>query len=545
MDAAPAGNVRTGKAGAGLWRRAWVVHPLLFAAYPVLYLWARNLREGIVFRDVLGPLAVLAGASIALTLAGTLLFRNGPKAGLAVSVLVLMFFSYGYLLSAVQERRVAGFVLGRSAVLLPAWVTLAALAMLLVVRVPGRLPNLTQILNVVAAGMVLLNLVPILAFEVRGSGAGPQALESGDPRIPASPVQVSGRPRRPDVYYIILDEYAGAETLRDQFDFDNGPFLQFLRNEGFYVPDESSTNYPRTNLSLASSLNLEYLDRLTRRYGRASGNGAPTVELMQDNRIGRLIKGLGYTYIQMGSWWAPTAKSPLADVNVTFGGPSEFASILYRTTALAPLATDSFRRREWKRVQFEFDALTRLDRFRGPRFVFAHLLIPHDPIIFDRGGRYLTPAQAAAEGTPKGYVNQLMYANDRMQDVVSKLLSGPPEKRPVIIIQSDEGPYAGAPTAWSKTPDPDTLQRKFDILNAYYLPGVALEGSGLYPSITPVNSFRLVLDLYFGAALPLLPDRNSTFSSLDRIYDFTDVTSLVRGVIRPDSGVAPSPGPSG
>jgi hypothetical protein len=56
------------------------------------------------------------------------------------------------------------------------------------------------------------------------------------------------------------------------------------------------------------------------------------------------------------------------------------------------------------------------------------------------------------------------------------------------------------------------------ILNAYFLPG---EGAaGLYPSITPVNTFRLIFDVYFGADLELLEDV-SDHSTADDFFDFT------------------------
>ena len=43
------------------------------------------------------------------------------------------------------------------------------------------------------------------------------------------------------------------------------------------------------------------------------------------------------------------------------------------------------------------------------------------------------------------------------------------------------------------------------ILEAYYFPGNA--SAKLYPTISPVNSFRLIFDEYFGANYPLLPDQ--------------------------------------
>ena len=50
---------------------------------------------------------------------------------------------------------------------------------------------------------------------------------------------------------------------------------------------------------------------------------------------------------------------------------------------------------------------------------------------------------------------------------------------------------------------PDQLLQKTGILNAYYLPGA--DPRVFYPTISPVNSFRVVFNTYFGASLPLLP----------------------------------------
>jgi hypothetical protein len=69
---------------------------------------------------------------------------------------------------------------------------------------------------------------------------------------------------------------------------------------------------------------------------------------------------------------------------------------------------------------------------------------------------------------------------------------------PVIIVQGDHGPL------------PDLTENpaeRLPILNAYYLPDVPM-ADVLYPSISPVNSFRVVLSSYFEQNLPLLEDRS-------------------------------------
>ena len=61
---------------------------------------------------------------------------------------------------------------------------------------------------------------------------------------------------RPDVYYVILDRYANSWTLANLYGYDNTPFLEALRERGFYVADEAWANYFKTAFSVSSSLDM-------------------------------------------------------------------------------------------------------------------------------------------------------------------------------------------------------------------------------------------------------------------------------------------------
>jgi hypothetical protein len=63
------------------------------------------------------------------------------------------------------------------------------------------------------------------------------------------------------------------------------------------------------------------------------------------------------------------------------------------------------------------------------------------------------------------------------------------------------------------------IERRMKILNVYYLPGV---DEGLYATITPVNSFRVVFNHYFGQAYEMLDDI-SFYSAYDIPYNYTIV----------------------
>jgi hypothetical protein len=43
----------------------------------------------------------------------------------------------------------------------------------------------------------------------------------------------------------------------------------------------------------------------------------------------------------------------------------------------------------------------------------------------------------------------------------------------------------------------------------------------VHDRLSPVNAFRIVFNAYFGAELPLLPDRVFLSPDYDHMYDFT------------------------
>lgn len=489
-------------------------------------MYAANVQEGVTLGHILPVLAVVLGVTAAAMLAARWAFRDAATAGVVVSVLVLLFFSYGHVRNVILEWGVAGGALSRHRYLLAAWALLAVAVVVVAPRVRAHLPRITSVLNLVSAALVLVTVASVAVYEGRRSLAGrePPLTETLVLHPPPSGTL-------PDIYYIVLDRYGGQDALREVFGFDNRDFLGFLEERGFVVTSQSRANYPRTYLSLASSLNLDHLGFLTDSMGPASDDTRPLISLIRDHRVGRSLKAIGYRYVHIGSWWGPTAGSPLADITVLYGGLSEFSSALLQTTPAWPVGGFVVgglgHRRDWSGVQKQFEALIRSRDLPGPNLVFAHILSPHEPFVFDRHGNFVSEEEAARRSKKRNYIEQLLFVNRKVQEVVEALLAGPDD--PVIVIQADEGPYEG-PAGWRRAPD-RLLRRKFSILSAYYLPGEG--GPDPHLSITPVNTFRLVFDRYFGADLPLLPDRSYVYTDLRHLYEFVDVTDRVAATPAP------------
>ena len=127
----------------------------------------------------------------------------------------------------------------------------------------------------------------------------------------------------------------------------------------------------------------------------------------------------------------------------------------------------------------------------------------------------------AAGGTYEEYLqnykNQAIFASKKIQETLDQIFRN--ATRPtVILLQGDHGP--GSRLDW-KNPEKTDFKERFSILNAYYFPDHAADRY-LYDSITLVNSFRIVLNLYFKQQFQLLRDE-SFFSTWDRPYKFIPV----------------------
>jgi hypothetical protein len=335
----------------------------------------------------------------------------------------------------------------------------------------------------------------------------------------------------PDIYYIILDEYASESTLKD-FGYDNHDFLEFLRNKGFYVANSSQCNHGADNrlkastvLSLASSLNMNYLNNLDEMNTTIQKGKLAPYKLIQDNRVMRFLKSKGYTTINIGSSWGPTAFNNYADINfvpfILFGSPdqNEFIHVYMKTTMLRPfgniLLNHSFY--DPQRVLYAFSKLENNSEIGHPKFVFAHIVSPHPPYIFDRNGEFISINAKSYDyrsAMREPYINQLIFINKKLINLVNKLIDEPDNYPKIIIIQSDHGLEFQENKSYENRSHQKMFKHGMTILNAYYFPNN--DYKNLYDNITPVNTFRIVFNSYFNTSFELLNDTNYYYK--DQLY---------------------------
>ena len=507
------------------------VHPLLFAAFAVLFLYAANLHE-VLPVDAALPLARnVAGAAIVLAVL-SVVFRSVARGAIVATAIVVAYVAFGHVASVAT-----GSGLDDRAQLV-AWGLVIVAAVAYAIRARASLPRVTTGLNVVAGLLVISSLVTILPYELGRAGRGSSGLVS---EVQAA---VSSTGRQRDIYFLIFDRYGSADAIQRRFGITSDLY-DWLRGQGFHVPASSHANYRATDFSLAATLNMRFLDDLTREVGRDTGDRTPARALIQDHEVGRFLQARGYRYYQLGSWFGPTHHVEIADENIALGETSEFESraqrdddragdraSLRRVWRSASAQQQSFRDRVSEGTLLELRQLRRVSTAPGPKFVFAHILLPHDPYVFHADGSIIPEAESRATDEKDLYAGQVAYANARIREIVGYLLSGPEEDRPIVIIEGDEGPLACRNTDCPST-SAEYLRIRLGNLVAMYLPGVDVD---VPETFTSVNTFRLVFSEYFGADLPPLPDHSFTWPDDNHVYDFRDVTNLIGG---PPEGSSP------
>jgi len=510
-------------------KRPFLFYPFLFALFPVLALFSHNVGE-VNFSEILLPAMILLVLTSILLILFRVFLDDIKKTAILAAVFLVLSMSYMHVYHS-TDWEIAGFVIGRHRHLMPIWVMLFICCSYFIRKTQRNLIDFTKILNVLSIILVMIPLVTIGShnFKTNKPIWDPEAMEKIEAEKHHSEVPDKLR----DIYYIILDRYPDANTLERVWNFDNKKFINYLTKKGFFVASESRSNYLKTAHSLASSLNAQFINFLGDEMGKESNDWLPLYQMLQDYKVQRFLKRQGYKYLHFGSWWGPTSKNKHADMNFRLHRLPEFSSILFKTTLFFPIAValgmDDRREEIRKRVLYKFDALSKIPKVNDSTFVFAHMIIPHSPYVFDRHGNFLSENEVSKKSRKENYIDQLLYTNTKLEALIDKLLSDS-KIQPIIILQGDEGTFPekyireGKKFNW-KHATKEELNEKMGILNAYYLPET--DKNLLYPSITPANSFRLIFNLYFGTNLQLLPDDSFAFEDEHHLYSFFNVTDKV------------------
>ena len=357
-------------------------------------------------------------------------------------------------------------------------------------KAPGGLSRLVKFLNVLMVSWILVELFIFIVFK--------NYLNSELKKT--ATIKDCSSCKKPDVYLLILDEYAGQRTLIDKFQFDNSEFLSYLRSKDFHIVSDSRSNYNLTLFSMASMLSLDKI-RISN-YKKPSTKDFILAGLkLNQSPVGQFFQRNGYeiynlslfSFLNLPSRFRHSyARNFLEELRSrTFTGQiqKDYKELFLSTSGDKTLA-DNLDLNYNKALTNFF--LHHTFPSNKPKFVYAHFLMPHFPHILNEKGEFNDPKIQYSQDTYLGY---LKYCNHKIMPVVDKILSSSAAP-PIILLMSDHG-FRG----FSKTVDPEYY---FLNLNAIYLP--SQNYNAWYTGMSNVNQFRILLNQEFNQNLPLLKD---------------------------------------
>ena len=492
-------------------KRLDIPYPVILAAYPAVAVYAEN-------QSILSPVDLIRPVAVSVLAAGllwtivSLVLRDAKRGAAATTVLLSGFSVYNRTAPyfGVDTMPAVGNIFWLACLL-----ALAGLA-----AWKWRWHSVVGFFSIV---LFLLPLVKIGAFQSSLVGSRVMELAAGHKSGP-----------KPDVVYIILDGYGRTDTFERFYGFSDRLFVDSLRKRGFYVADRSRANFCQTELSVASALNMEYVQDLDS-LGSPPAGVRPTFKpVIEQNAVMGEFKSMGYLIGTVGTGFpALTFRKTEVD-QPEEGGLNLLENALLQKTPLAGQKGiwDSQFARRHRMIHAAFARLSSLGgRGSQPRFTFVHFLAPHPPFSFGENGEELRPPGpfglwdgsdymtflGDAKAYRKGYSDQAKYVGKEILKSLDRILDTK-GIRPIIIIQGDHGPKMHLDQNSLARTDVDEV---FPILNAYLVPDEVKKH--LYPEITPVNTFRTILREAFGKAYPRLPDK-SWYSPYEKPLEFTEVS---------------------
>lgn len=457
-------------------------HTFLVVPFIVLFLYSHNYGQAqpyMTYRTLwIGFIltSVLFGLSY-------LIFKNRLKTGVFVTFLLFLLFQYGVIYELFEDMYYAGNWPFKNIhrYLLVTYLILIVVALWLTNKTKHDFIKVNYFLNFLLLMLIVFNLIAInfRTYSTKLLGS----LKSADS---SSVIKFNNSKGKPDIYYIVLDGYAGNSVLEKYYNFDNSEFSEQLKQLNFSICDSAFSNYYYTSLSMAATLNMRYLDTLSN-----------INEMIKDNLLFKTLKANNYRTYHMLTGYAVTSTFTHADSTIQIDAPKEFEKGILKHTILR--LDDLFGLFAHQRLSSQFKKMYEFIKIKHtPKFCFMHFVAPHPPFIFDREGKIRAKHQFAEHSwEPKElYIDQLVYVNKQINKLVESIVKSNPNT--LVIIQSDHGPWI------TENNSDNVFEARSKILYAYRL------GNNVkIPSHTSsVNTFRYLFNNLF----------NTQFDTLEDVY---------------------------
>lgn len=306
-----------------------------------------------------------------------------------------------------------------------------------------------------------------------------------------------------NVYYIILDEYAGDENLEYFYNYDNSDIKNYLEDKGFsWSGSTRNLESISTFEIIPNILNLDYVTEI---------DGIPNTNLQytKDPVLYRFFKDMGYqinlvnheNFLVSDNYkvlthsrfsFAETGSTSLSKSIINQG----YVSILYNTVGKMfnnQNTEDSAKDLE-DAMNYTRDSYKYTDG--KPTLTVCYLQCPHMAFVFDENGNYNDSKNLENWADDKYYLGQLKYTNTFIKETVDNIIENDPNS--IIVFQADHGArYSYYNMNRYKKSEYDAKKETRmmqNVINAVYIGGdtkIDIEGKSC------INTWRTILNTVY------------------------------------------------
>ena len=478
------------------------LHHFIFATFPVTFLFLENINE-IPLDDLFLPLIISTSLLIIPWLI-MVKFIGNEKSSLITSLFVILLISFSFLRSYfIYNEIILLRGIASNYILIPLFTSIGIIIVISIWK-KNTPSSINQTFNLM--GFLIIGF---FIFQIILDSSNENSFEIAQQLLDVPTYQINNEIKLPNVYFILLDAYSGEITLEQDYDYNNNEFYDKLTDRGFVVQKNSMSNYPNTELSMPSIMNMNYLDFLVDLQGTNSNDMSVTQKLWNDNRVMDFFKKNSY---EIYSFEGRSGNRILVDENfcsLPFDINRELAQEII--TNYIPI---SFIRENLRTELHYVTVVCVLNTAENnwekttPYYVHLHVRFPHQPFIFDKDGNRIIDSTSLMarfdEKLKNSYLEQLIYSNSRTIQIIDTIQKEDPST--IIILMSDHGGRFGI--NWNDPSDLDYL-RGFNNLLAVYFPG---KENQIPQQISSVNVFRTFFNIYFNTDYAYLEDRQIWYS---------------------------------
>jgi hypothetical protein len=425
------------------------------------------------------------------------IFKSWQKALLFVFCLMCVQFFFGAVHDLFKNWFLHSFV-SRYSFLLPLILAIIVTTFFFLLKTSQPFKKATQYLSITLVILIAVDFAVVVSKFIGKPGTNETITK----------ITECGDCKKPNIYLVITDEYAGRKELHDIFSFDNSAFESELQKRNFHVVKNAMSNYNYTPYSMASIFNMNYLKGITSKANDIHNRNI-SFETINRNTLVNILNSLGYGFVNLSLFdfagkpgvnnneFYSTREKLISSQTLT-GKIKKDLSYHFVTTFKFHWAQNNLRKELINVLEKEYKGtLTAAEEGpERPRFIYTHFIMPHYPYLFDRNGNQLTFEESQQDTRKDLYLEYLQYCNKRCLALTDSIIKKD-KTGPIVILMSDHG--------FTKY-DPSAIDASYNFNNMInvYLPDKNY--SDFPDTISNVNLFRFILNKQFKQRFPLLKD---------------------------------------